>query len=473
MIFEVLTEDDVNQVDKATMDILANTGVTIYEKQSMQVLEQAGADIDKARSRARIPERTIREALEKAPSRIKLAGRDSRRTVELGSGETYFANSSTGIKVLDYSTGSSRESILADIPMFARVADALENIHFNGPAVIAHDVKGDLHLLSEMLAAVENTTKHVGHECLGTELAKHYIQIAQIIAGGETEYRKNPSVSAGGCSVSPLQFDGPNTEAMLECARAGMPYDVSSTAMGGGTAPMTLAGELAIINAEVLTGLTLCQLVNPGSPVIYGNIASIMDVRTGILALGAPERAILGAAVVQMARHYGIPSEVGGISTDGKTPGDQAMFEKTMTGLPPVLAGADIIFGPAVLSSAATYSLEQLVIDDEIASALTRMRKGMKVNQENLAVELIDRVGPGGSFVGTRHALNHLGVDVWLPVLADRNIEDNWIKEGSESMCSKASKMALDILSNHEVKPLDQEQKRDIDKVMKAAAKIR
>ena len=472
MIFEVLTEDGINQVDKATMDILANTGVAIYEKQSMQVLEQAGADIDGARSRAKIPERTIREALEKAPSRFKLAGRDSRKTVELGSGETYFANSSTGIKVLDHSTGSSRKSVLADIPMLARVADALENIHFNGPAVVAHDVKGKLRSLSEMLATVENTTKHVGHECLGTELAKHYIQIAQIIAGGETEFRKNPSVSAGGCSVSPLQFDGPNTEAMLECARADMPYDVSSMAMGGGTAPMTLAGELAIINAEVLTGLTLCQLVNPGSPVIYGNIASIMDMRTEILALGAPERAILGAAVVQMARHYGIPSEVGGISTDGKTPGDQAMFEKTMTGLPPVLAGADIIFGPAVLSSAATYSLEQLVIDDEIASALTRMRKGMKVNQENLAVELIDRVGPGGSFVGTRHALNHLGVDVWLPVLADRNIEDNWIKEGSESMCSKASKMALDILSNHEVKPLDQEQKRDIDKVMKAAAKI-
>jgi trimethylamine--corrinoid protein Co-methyltransferase len=148
------------------------------------------------------------------------------------------------------------------------------------------------------------------------------------------------------------------------------------------------------------------------------------------------------------------------------------MFEKTMTGLPPVLAGADIIFGPAVLSSEATYSLEQLVIDDEIASALTRMRKGMKVNQESLAVELINRVGPGGSFVGARHTLKHLKADVWSPSLVDRNIEDNWMKEGSESMCSKARKMALDILSNHEVKPLDQEQKRDIDKVMKAAAKI-
>lgn len=472
MIFEVLTEDDINQVDKATMDILANTGVAIYEKQSMQVLEQAGADIDGARSRARIPERTIREALEKAPSRFKLAGRDGRKTVELGSGETYFANSSTGIKVLDHSTGSSRESVLADIPMFARVADALENIHFNGPAVVAHDVKGKLRNLSEMLAAVENTTKHVGHECQGTELTKHYIQMAQIIAGGETEFRKNPSVSVGGCPVSPLQFDGPETEAMLECARADMPYDVSSMAMGGGTAPMTLAGELAIINAEVLTGLTLCQLVNPGSPVIYGNHASIMDTRTEVLALGAPERAILATAVVQMARHYGIPSEVGGISTDGKTLGDQAMFEKTMTGLPPVLAGADIIFGPAVLSSYETFSLEQLVIDDEIASALTRMRKGMNVNQESLAVELIDRVGPGGSFAGTGDTLKHLGIDVWLPVLADRNTEDNWKKEGSESMCSKARKMALDILSNHEVKPLDQEQKRDIDKVMKAAAKI-
>ena len=472
MRFEVLTEDDIDHVDKATMEILGRTGVAIYEKQSREVLGRAGADVDEAGWRVRIPERVVREALEKAPSRFKLAGRDHRKTVELGSGETYFTNSATGVKVLDHSTGAVRKSVLADIHMFARVADALENIHFYGPTVVAQDIEGRIHFLHELLAALENTTKHVCHESQGTELTKHFINIAQIVAGGEAEFRKNPVVSAGGCPVSPLQFDRPNTEAMVECASASMPFDVLSMAMGGGTAPMTLAGELAVINAEVLTGLTICQLVNPGTPVIYGNVASIMDMRTGVLALGAPERAVLGTAVVQIAKHYGVPSEIGGVSTDAKIPGDQAMFEKTMTGLPPVLAGTDIIFGPAVLSSATTYSIEQLVADDEIASALTRIRQGMEVDEENLAVQLIDSVGPGGSFIGTRHTLEHLKKDVWHPRLADRNIADNWTRLGAKSMQTMAKEKVEEILSNHEVEPLEREQMKEIDSVIRSAEGI-
>ena len=470
--FEVLSEDDIERIDQATMEILKSTGVAIYERQSRELLRDRGADVDESRSIARIPERVIRESLDEAPSRFKLAARNPRRSIELGAGRTYFTNSATGIKVLDHVTGKIRESVLSDIPVFTRVADALENIHFYGPTVVAHDVKGRFHFLSEVLSAIENTTKHVAHESQGTDMTKQFVRVAQIVAGGEDELRKNPVVSAGGCPVSPLQFDKANTEAMLEFARAGMPFDVLSMAMGGGTSPITLAGELAVINAEVLAGIALCELVNPGCPVIYGSVASTMDMRTGVLALGAPERAVLNAAVVQMARHYGIPSEVGGISTDGKLPGDQTMFEKTMTGLPSVLAGADIVFGPAVLSSATTYSVEQLVIDDEIAGALTRIRDGMIVDDESLAVALTNKIGPGGSFLGTKHTLEHLRKDIWFPQLADRNIADNWMKLGAKDMRARAREKVLQILSEHEVQPLEKEQKKDIEQVLKVASRL-
>ena len=472
MKFEVLSEDDIEKIDRATMDVLKNTGIAIYEEQSRSLLGNEGANVDEMRSVVRIPEKVIRDALEDAPSRFRLAARDSSRSIELGSGRTHFTNSATGIKVLDHVTGKIRDSVLSDIAVFAKVADALDNIHFYGPTVVAHDVKGGSHFLRETLVAVENTTKHVAHESQGTDLTRHFVRIAQILAGGEDEFRKDPVVSAGGCPVSPLQFDRPNTEAMLECARGGMPFDVLSMAMGGGTSPITLAGELAIINAEVLTGITLCELVNPGCPVIYGSVASTMDMRTGILALGAPERAVLNAAVVQMARRYGIPSLVGGMSTDGKLPGDQAMFEKTMTGLPSVLAGADIVFGPAVLSSATTYSVEQLVIDDEVAGAMTRIRDGMLVDEETLAIELINKIGPGGEFIGTKHTLEHLRKDIWFPRLADRNIADNWTKLGAKDMRARAREKVLRILSEHRVKPIEKEQKKDIDEVLKAASRL-
>lgn len=470
--FEPLSEEAVRRVDEATVSILGKTGVAIYEKQSLGLLEKAGARIDKPRSIAKIPERMIREAIEQAPRRFKLAGRDRSRSVELGNGRTYFTNSATGIRVLDHVTGKIRQSVLSDIPKFAAVADALPDISFYGPTVVAHDVPGNMHFLKELVAGIENTTKHVTHECHGTDMSRLYTKIAQIVAGGEEEFSKNPVVSAGGCPVSPLQFDRANTEAMLECARVGMPYDVMSMAMGGGTAPITIAGELAVINAEVLAGLTLCQLVRQGCPVIHGSVASIMDMRTGILALGAPERAVLNAGVVQMAHHYGLPSLVGGMSTDGKMPGDQTMFEKTMTALPAVLAGSDVIFGPAVLSSATTYSPEQLVIDHEAAGALLRIQRGIETDKDSLATELIEKVGPGGGFMGTRHTLDHLRKDVWIPELADRNIHDNWVKAGSKDMFARAKEKVTDILSRHRPKPLEKEQKKEIDGVLRTAARL-
>lgn len=469
---EILTEDEIARIDKTSIDILTKTGVSVFERQSRDMLRREGAQVDDASARVRIPERIIREALESAPSRFRLAARDSTKSVELGSGRTHFTNSATGIKVLDHITGEVRASVLSDIPVFAKVADALDNIHFYGPTVVANDIKSDTHFLSEMVAGVENTSKHVAHESHGTELTRLFVKVAQILSGGEEEFRKNPMVSAGSCPVSPLQFDRANTEALLECARAGMPVDILSMAMGGGTAPITLPGELAVVNAEVLAGIAICQVASPGSPVIYGSVASTMDMRTGVLALGAPERAILNAAVVQMAKHYGIPSIVGGISTDGKLPGDQTMFEKTMTGLPLALAGADIIFGPAMLSSATTYSVEQMVIDDEIAGALVRVCDGMPVDDEGLALELIEETGPGGAFIGTRHTLEHLRRDVWVPRLADRNIADNWVRCGARDMRQNARERVLQILSEHSVTPIEEEQRKEIGMVLEAASRL-
>jgi trimethylamine--corrinoid protein Co-methyltransferase len=469
--FQILSRDDITKIDRAAFTILQRPGIAVFERQSLDLLEKNGASVDRNSSRVKIPERLVRETLGRAPHRFKLAAREPSKSIVLGDGNTYFTNSATGIRVLDHRTGRIRESVLSDIPTFAKVADALPNMAFYGPTVVAHDVKGRLHFLKELVAGIQNTSKHVAHECQGIELSRLFAKIGQVIAGGEEELAKNPVISAGGCPVSPLQYDKANTEAMLECARAGIPYDVMSMAMGGGTSPITLAGELAMIHAEVLAGIVICQLARPGCPVIYGSVASVMDMRTGILALGAPERAILNAAVVQMAHHSGVPSLVGGISTDGKLPGDQAMLEKALTGLPAVLAGSDVVFGPAVLSSATTYSVEQLVVDDEAAGAMLRIKKGMTVDSETLALELIDKVGPGGGFMGTRHTLEHLRKDVWLPELADRNIFDNWARLGSKDMGARANDKVERILSKHQVKPIEKEQEREIGNILKEAEK--
>lgn len=473
MRLEVLSKDDIERIDEATMGVLERAGVAVYERQSLDLLEENGAPVDRTSSRARLPERMVREALERAPSRVKLAGRHGGRSVELGSGRTYFTNSLQGIKVLQLGSGEVRDSLLSDIPVFAKLVDALPNIDFYGVTVVAHDVPGEFHYLRELAAAVENTTKHIEHGCHGTAMAKAYVRIAQVVSGGEEELRKNPAVSSFGCPVSPLQFDRANTEAMVECAKAGMPYDVLSMAMAGASSPMTLAGTLTMINAEVLAGTTICELLNPGTPVIYGSVASIMDMRTGVMALGAPERPVLNGAVVQMAHSYGLPSLVGGMSTDGKLPGPQVLMEKAITGLPPALAGSDVVFGAGLLDSATTYSPEQLVVDNEVAGAIARVSAGMTASAEDIAQELIERVGPGGSFLGTRHTMEHMRKSVWMPELCDRNICDNWLRLGAKGMREKAAERAKEILERHSVRPLDREQKKEIEGILGEASKLR
>jgi trimethylamine--corrinoid protein Co-methyltransferase len=470
MRVSMLTEEEIEMIDRASISILEETGVAVYEKESLDILEGGGASVDRSTSRVKIPEKLVRESVESLPKKVTLAGRDEARSVALGSGESHFMNSLQGIRVLDMDTGTIRPSTLQDVAMFARLVDYLDKIDIFGVTVVAHDVPGELHYVKELATAVENTGKHIIHGCHGTRMTKGFVRIAEVASGGSEELAKRPAVSSFGCPVSPLQFDRANTESMVECAKAGMPYTVLSMAMAGASSPMSLAGTLSLINAEVLAGATVCQLLNPGTPVIYGSVSSIMDMRTGVMALGAPERPVINTAVVEVAHSYRMPVWVGGMSTDGKKPGEQTMMEKVMTGIPPLLAGTDILFGAALLSSAVVYSPEQLVIDNEVAGALARVRKGMKVDSETIALDAIGKAGPGGGFLGMRQTLDSFKNDVWKPRLIDRNVYDNWQRIGGPDMRFVARETAKKIIEEHSAKPLEEEQKKEIDLIVKGCS---
>jgi trimethylamine--corrinoid protein Co-methyltransferase len=445
MRLSMLTEEDIETIDGASIQTLENTGVAVYERQSLDILEEGGANVDRTTSRVRMPERLVRESL------------------TLGSGEPAFLSSLQGVEVLDHETDEIRPSVLSDIAMFARIVDYLENVDIYGVTVVAHDVPGELHYLKELSTAVENTGKHVIHSCRGGEMTKGFVRIAELVSGGSDALSKRPAVSFYGCPVSPLQLDRPNTEAMVECAKAGMPFTALSAAMAGASSPMPLAGTLVLLNAEVLASTVICQLFNPGTPVIYGSASSIMDMRTGVMALGAPERAIINTSAVELAHHYGMPSWSSGLTTDAKMPGDQAMMEKVMTCLPLLLANSDIIIGPAMLSSAMMYSPEQLVIDNEAVGALRRVKKGMVVNSKTIALESIRQAGPGGAYLGMRQTLEYFRSDVWIPALADRNVFGNWQKGGECDLRDAAKDAVRDILDIHMPELLDTEMRKEIE----------
>lgn len=467
---DLFTKDELYEIHLATLDILEGVGVGIYEPRALKLMDEAGAIVDYDKKVVRIPQYLLKELIKKAPEVVTLCARNSKHTVRLKPwGKTYFNNSSYGVRVYDLKTGMHRDSRSEDVVNFAKLTDALENIHVYLPTVTAHDIPEYVRALHELAISLDNTEKHVSHGASGADAIKRYVQIGATIVGGEEELRKRPVISASTCPISPLQHSQEDTETLIEFAKFGLPFFILSMAMGGGTAPLTIAGELVVINAEVLSGIALVQLVNPGTPVLYGSVSSTMDMKTGKLALGAPERPLINSGCAQLARYYGIPSWVGACSTDAKAPGPQAMFEKVMTAIVPMLAGASLIYGPAILDSGKTYSFEQLVLDNEVIGALYRIVEGVDVDADSLALEVIENVGIGGHYLAQKHTSDHVLSDQWRPALLDRGSRGDWIRASRKDICELARERAKELLASHEVEPLEKDVRKEMWGIVKKA----
>jgi len=437
--------------------------VKFPDESALDALKAAGADVDKRNMIARFPEKLIKEALKRAPSSVTLCGRDTKKDVRLGENQgTYFMPSGIGVYIYDLDTGQRRIANREDTVKVSKIVDALPNVHVLQVMVSPGDVPDKVADHHKFEAAFNNTTKHVSN-CIGPitsdDGAREIVEMASHVVGDKEELRKRPIISVHQCPISPLEYDLLGLRAIMEYAKNSVPVCIYSMAMGGGTAPVTIAGELVVINSEYLAGLVLLQTLNPGCPVIYGTVASVMDLKTGVLPLGAPERPILQIGVVSLARYYGIPhGMISAGHTDAKIPGSQAGFEKAMTALPVVLAGTELLLGAGALDSANTYSYEQLVIDDEIWGALLRIARGFEVDEESLAVDLIKKVGVGKHFVGERHTLKHVKQH-WYPRLYSRvkKTEDAWSEEtlGKKDLAIVARHRAKEILATHEPQPLE------------------
>ena len=473
-------KDELDAIHSATLGVLGKVGVKFPDKGALDALEDAGAVVDRQTEVARFPETVVKEALRRAPHAVTLCGRDPQHNIRLGeNGGTHFMPSGIGVYIYDLNTGQRRMGNRDDAANISKIVDALPNIHVLQVMVSPGDVPDKVADQFKFEAAFNNTSKHVSN-CIGPitsdDGARDIVEMASAIVGGKDELRKRPIISVHQCPISPLQYDLHGLRAIMEYAKANVPVCIYSMAMGGGTAPVTIAGELTVINAEFLAGLVLLQKLNPGCPVIYGTVASVMDLKTGVLPLGAPERPILQIGVVSLARYYGVPhGMISAGHADAKIPGSQAGFEKAITALPVVLAGTELILGAGALDSANTYSYEQLVIDDEIWGALLRIQKGFEVNDETIAEDLIEKVGVGKHFIGEKHTLTHLRTEQWYPRLYSRvkKSEDILSPEilGKTDLAMVARQKAKDILKSHEVKPLEKEAQRKIRAVVVEAEK--
>jgi trimethylamine---corrinoid protein Co-methyltransferase len=455
--YRPLSDEDVRRIHQASLDVLERVGIEVLPSECREIFRRAGARIEPERNRVYLPRAMVEDALATARNEVVLYGRDPAHNLFLGGARVYLGTGGAAVKVLDLETGRARETTLADVARIGRLVDALDNIHFYLRACVARDIPAEHLDLNTYYAAVTNTAKHVTGNCFTLRSLRDVIEMGAMIAGSPEALQAEPFISfVTSWTVSPLRFAPETVEVLTEIVRQELPVFLSSAPQSGATSPAALAGSLVQINAEELSGITYCQLVKPGTPVVLGYVPSVSDLRTGNFVGGAPEFALMHAAVAQLGQFYNLPVYNSSGLTDSKVPDVQAGYEKGLTGAAAALAGANYIHHSAgFLESMLTVAYEQYVIDDDINGSLMRMVRGIEVTDETLSVDVIEQVCRGeGHFLGTEQSLNLMNSEYYYPHTGDRNSRARWEEGGSLDMRQRARQKARQLLDGHRPLPI-------------------
>jgi trimethylamine--corrinoid protein Co-methyltransferase len=461
--YKPLSETDVRRLHQASLAVLERTGVEVMPSECREIFRVAGARVADGENRVYIPPAMVEDALAQAPPEVVLCGRDPKHDLTLGGTRVYMGTGGAAVKVLDLETGYVRESKLADVAAIGRLVDALDNIHFYLRACVARDIPTELLDTNTYYAALANTSKHVTGNCFSVKSVREVVEMASLVAGGRESLRQRPIISVTNCwMVSPLRFAPETVEVLTEVVRQEIPVFLSSAPQSGATGPAALAGTLVQINAEELAGVVYTQLVKPGARIILGYVPSVSDLRTGNFVGGAPEFALMHAAVAQLGQFYRLPVYNSSGLTDSKIPDIQAGYEKGLTGLAAALAGANYIHHAAgFLESMLTVAYEQYVIDDDINGSIMRMVRGIEVTDESLSLDVIDQVcrgrgsePPPGHYLGTTQSLELMHSEYYYPHTGDRQRRQDWEQEGARDMWQRARAKAQHVLATHQPMPL-------------------
>jgi trimethylamine--corrinoid protein Co-methyltransferase len=309
---DVFTPEELEDIHLSTLQVLEHTGVLVDDDTAMDYFAAAGCHVDRDTKIVRIPPHVVEEAIAAAPASILLAGRDPENDVVLESNRVGFCTFGEGITIVDPYSGELREPLKKDVGDAAKLADALDDIDTFEIAIGAKDAPGETASIHNFDAALANTTKCIGAGTLSTDETEAVIDMAAAAVGGRERLRERPIVYLGVCPVSPLKLTREVCEVIIAASKAGLPDNILSMAMSGGSAPANLAGTLVTHNAEVLSGITLAQLVRRGTPVIYGSSTTALDLRFATASVGSPECAMINAGVACLARQYRLPSYVAG-----------------------------------------------------------------------------------------------------------------------------------------------------------------
>ncbi|MGQ9599330.1 MAG: trimethylamine methyltransferase family protein [Anaerolineae bacterium] len=450
--FRVLSEDQIEEIYHSALEVLERVGTRMYSEEGLALLRQAGARVHG--DRAYIPSWLVKEALNSIPNRIVVAGRDRSKRIYLEKDKIYFGTGSDCPSLVDPYTDAVRKYTYEDVYNAARISDTLPHIDFHMSLGLTSGVLAQTYDRHQFLAMLKGTSKPLVITAVDREgLADQYRMACEVL-GGPEEFARLPLFIVYIEPSSPLSHSIEAVDKILYSAEKGVPAIYTPCTMCGATAPMTMAGGMVQCLAECLVGVVLAQLRRKGAAVIIGGVGSIMDMSTSILSYGAPEMVLLSAAMTDVAKWLRLPMFSTAGCSDSKVLDQQAAIESAVSVVVAMLSGANLIHDVGYLESGLLGSFDMLVMSNEVIGLAKRILGGITVTPETLAVEVIERVGPGGHYLNQEHTRRHFRAETWLPTLMDRQMRRGWEASGRKTMADRVRAKVLEVLERHQPMPI-------------------
>jgi len=460
-----LSPEQCQKLHNASLEILSRTGVRLYDQEAIDLLKKAGASISDG-NRARIPAGLVEKAFSTVPKRVTLYDRHGDAAMYLEEGQFNFGPGSDCINIIDHRTRERRKPVLQDVIDGITLCDALPHLDFVMSLFLPVDVNEmvtDRYQMEVMLSRTTKPSIFVTNEFSGCVDA---VEMAEVVAGGAEALKLRPLTACYVNVTTGLQHNEEALQKLLFMAEKGLPVVYIPASLGGVTGPITPAGTVAVANAGILTGLVLSQLKREGAPFITtGMSGNALDMRTMVQPYCQPSPLGITHA---LAHHYNLPMFGLGGCTDAKIVDQQAAAEAALTLMAETLGGANLIHDLGYMESGLCGSLAQLVICNEMVGWIEKMMAPVEINDETLALDLIDEIGPDGSFLDSDHTMNHFR-ERWYPQVFERGNYDQWLEAGELSLDLRAAQRVDAILKEHQPEPLTEDVQGQLKAIVQRA----
>ncbi len=452
--YRPLSDAGVQRIHAAALDALEQIGLADAPPSGVAILTGAGA-VQGDDGRIRFPRALVEDMLRLAARDITLCARDPAFDLDLSGSRVHYGTAGAAVHVVDVETGDYRQSTAQDLYDAARLAQALDNIHFFQRAMVCRDIPDNYEMdINTLYACCAGTTKHVGTSFSDPAHVDGCLELLQLIAGSEAAWRERPFVSNSNCFVvPPMKFATESCLTMEACIRGGMPILLLSAGQAGATAPAPLATAIVQAVAECLAGVVYVNAISPGYPAVFGTWPFVSDLRTGAMSGGSGEQALLTAGCAQMHRFYGLPGGAAAGIADAKLPDMQAGWEQAISNVMAGLSGLNLVYEAAGMhASLLGFCHESLILGDDLLGQVLRCVRGIEVTEDSVSLDAMRDVclGGPGHYLGHPQTLGLMQTEYVYPLTADRTSPKEWVELGRPDLVARATRRKHEILARSE-----------------------